>query len=68
MVAKDEILDTRKILGVDILIDDTPEVITVSCFDPIRREIARRSLETLIQDGRIQPSRIEEVIEKRARS
>ena len=54
----------EKILGVDILIDDTPEVITVSCFDPIRREIARRSLETLIQDGRIQPSRIEEVIEK----
>lgn len=54
----------EKILGVDILIDDTPEVITVSCFDPIRREIARKSLEVLIKDGRIQPSRIEEVINK----
>lgn len=50
--------------GVDLIIDDTPDIITVSCFDPIRREVARQSLEILMKDGRIQPGRIEEVINK----
>ncbi len=52
------------ITGVDLIIDDTPEAITISCFEPIRREVARRTLEKLIADGRVHPTRIEELYEK----
>ena len=54
----------QKATGVDIMVDDTPGYIVLSCFDPVRREVARQALELLLKDGRVHPGRIEEVVEK----
>src|SRR2546425_2898091 len=50
--------------GVDVIIDDTPDTVVVSCFDPVRREVGRLGLERLLTDGRIHPGRIEEIVDK----
>ena len=54
--------------GVDVIVDDTPEAVTISCFDPVRREVARRALEKLILDGRIHPAHIEKVLNDEQRN
>lgn len=54
----------EQITGVDVIVDDTPEAITISCFDPIRREVARQAMQALIEDGRIHPARIEQLVQK----
>ncbi len=57
----------EQVAGVDVIVDDTPEAVTVSCFDPVRREVARRSLERLILDGRIHPAHIEKILNEEQR-
>ena len=54
----------EKAAGVDVVVDDTPEAVTISCFDPVRRDVARRAMERLVLDGRIHPARIEKVLEE----
>lgn len=54
----------EKTTGVTVIVDDTPGVVSISCFDPVRKEVARRSLERLIKDGRIHPTRIEEIVQE----
>ena len=58
----------EQVAGVDVIVDDTPEAVTVSCFDPVRREVARRALERLILDGRIHPAHIEKILAEEQRS
>jgi ribonucrease Y len=57
----------EQVAGVDVIVDDTPEAVTISCFDPIRREVARRALDRLILDGRIHPAHIEKILNEEQR-
>jgi len=57
----------EQLAGVDVIVDDTPEAVTVSCFDPVRREVGRRALERLILDGRIHPAHIEKILQEEQR-
>ena len=58
----------EQVAGVDVIVDDTPEAVTISCFDPVRREVARRSLAKLILDGRIHPAHIEKILNDEQRA